>query len=63
MSKPVALRDRAVGSLCNFLLNHFATKEYRAFVAACSTLGKEWLDGEVLGAHDPWRSMESRGPR
>lgn len=38
------MRDRIVHTICNFLLNHVATKEYRALIFVTSFLGKEALD-------------------
>ena len=38
------MRDRIVHSICNWLLNHVATKEYRALIFVVCFLGKEALD-------------------
>lgn len=42
-------RDKVVESVCNFLLNHVATKEYRAFVTIVNRMGKEAVDKMVEG--------------
>lgn len=47
------MRDRLTGALCNFLLNHVATEEYRAFVATCTDLGLGSLERKLLGTDDP----------
>lgn len=41
------IRDRFVHGVCNFLINTLATKEYRAFVWYCFTLGKEQVEANL----------------
>lgn len=40
-------RDIAVNNVCNWIINSFATKEYRAFIQVTTTLGKLELDKVV----------------
>lgn len=44
-------RDTFVWSVSNWLLNHIATKEYRAFVTVLITKGREQLDKELANGN------------
>ncbi len=54
-------RDRLVGASCNWMINTFASREYRAFIGVCYDLGQGRLERKLLGTdEDPWQDV---GPR
>ena len=45
----VALRDRFVSGVSNWLINNLATEEYRAYLYVCYDLGQGRLERKLIG--------------
>lgn len=53
MTYRTTFRDRIAWRVSNWLLNHVATKEYRAFVTVLIAKGRKQLDKELGIGNNP----------